>query len=210
MVSEAVQIITGGLLQGSVFAIVALGYALVYRVTGVINLTQGAFCVLAALITYSLERTLHWPVPLAVATAVVATVGYGLLIGAAVFVPALVRLPPSSLLMVTAGLLTLTNGFALVFWGGDPYSLPPFSGEEPVDVLGARVSTQGLWVAGTALIIILGFWYLFTRTMLGKALQACAENPTAARLMGIDVHRMALLAFALAAMIAALGGIVVA
>lgn len=208
--NEALQIITGGLLQGSVFAIVALGYALIYRVTGAINLTQGAFCILAALIAYSLERTFEWPVPLAVATAIVVTTVYGLIMGAAIFVPALMRLPASGLLMVTAGLLTFTNGLALVIWGGDPYSLPPFSGEHPIEVLGTRISTQGLWVAGAAAIVMVGFWYLFTRTRLGIALQACAENPTAARLMGVDLHRMAVLTFTLSALVAALGGVVVA
>ena len=203
-------IIVGGLLQGSVFAIVALGFALVYRVTGVINLSQGAFCIVGALTMYTLEVTLGWPAPLAALGGVVGTTLLGTALGAATFVPALSRLPNSSMLMLTAGLLTLIEGAVLVVWGSEPYDLPAFSGEAPLDILGVRVSTQGFWIAGMAMIVILVLWYVLSRTMLGKQLRACAENPLAARLMGIDVARMTLLSFAMAAMIGAIGGIVVA
>ncbi|MGA8612407.1 MAG: ABC transporter permease [Xanthobacteraceae bacterium] len=203
-------IIVGGLLQGSVFAIVALGFALVYRVTGVINLSQGAFCIVGALSMHTLQQTLGWPGPLAAVAAIAGTSLFGAALGAATFVPALSRLPNSSMLMLTAGLLTLIEGVVLVVWGSDPYDLASFSGEAPVDVLGVRVPSQGLWIGGTALIVIVALWFLLSRTMLGKELRACAENPLAARLMGIDVPRMTLLSFALAAMIGAIGGIVVA
>jgi len=203
-------IIVGGLLQGSVFAIVALGFALVYRVTGVINLSQGAFCVVGALSMYTLQQTLGWPAALAALAAVLGTTLFGAALGAATFVPALSRLPNSSMLMLTAGLLTLIEGLALVVWGGDPYDLPSFSGEAPVDILGVRVPTQGFWIAGTAVIVIVALWCLLSRTTIGKELRACAENPLAARLMGIDVPRMTLLSFAIAAMIGAIGGIAVA
>ena len=142
-------IIVGGLLQGSVFAIVALGFALVYRVTGVINLSQGAFCIVGALSMHTLQQTLGWPGPLAAVAAVAGTSLFGAALGAATFVPALSRLPNSSMLMLTAGLLTLIEGVVLVVWGSDPYDLAAFSGEAPVDVLGVRVPTQGLWIAGT-------------------------------------------------------------
>ena len=203
-------IIVGGLLQGSVFAIVALGFALVYRVTGVINLAQGAFCIVGALSMYTLEQTLGWPAPFAALGAVLGTALFGVALGAATFVPALSRLPNSSMLMLTAGLLTLIEGLVLVVWGSEPYDLPAFSGEAPIDILGVRVATQGFWIAGTAAIVIIALWYLLSRTILGKQLRACAENPVAARLMGIDVPRMTLLSFTMAASIGAIGGIVVA
>lgn len=204
------QIIIGGLLQGGVFAVVALGFALVYRVTGVINLSQGAFCVVGALSMYTLEQTLGWSAPLAAFGAVLGTTLFGAALGAATFVPALSRLPNSSMLMLTAGLLTLIEGLVLVVWGSDPYDLPSFSGEAPVMILGLRVATQGLWIAGATVIVIVALWYLLFHTALGRQLRACAENPLAARLMGIDVPLMTLLSFAMAAMIAAIGGIVIA
>lgn len=207
---QAIQTVIGGLLQGSVFAVVALGFSLVFRVTGAINLSQGAFCIVGALAMYSFQVSLGWPVVLAAAAAVATTAGAGAAIGAAAFVPALSRLPVSSMLILTAGLLTTLEGLSLVVWGSQPYALPPFSGEAPVSVLGVRLPTQGFWIAGAALAIIAAVWYLLMRTALGEALRACAENPTAARLMGIDVPRMTLFSFTLAALIAGIGGIVVA
>jgi branched-chain amino acid transport system permease protein len=207
---QAAQTIIGGILQGSVFAIVALGFTLVFRVTGAINLSQGAFCVLGALVMFSLRQTLHWPLAAAAGGAALATAAAGLVIGAATFVPALSRLPASGMFILTAGLLTFLEGLCLVLWGSEPYALPPFSGEAPLAVLGIRVPTQGLWVLGATIAIIVGIWWLLMRTSLGEALRACAENPAAARLMGIDVPRMTLFSFTLAAFIAALGGIVVA
>jgi branched-chain amino acid transport system permease protein len=207
---QAIQTIIGGLLQGSEFAVVALGFSLVFRVTGAINLAQGAFCIVGALVMYSFQISLGWPVALAAAAAIATTAAAGAAIGAAAFVPALPRLPVSSMLILTAGLLTTLEGLSLVVWGSQPYALPPFSGEAPVAVLGVRLPTQGFWIAGTALAIIASVWFLLMRTPQGLALRACAENPTAARLMGIDVPRMTLLSFTLAALIAGIGGIVVA
>jgi branched-chain amino acid transport system permease protein len=208
-VEVATQILIGGLLQGVMFSIIALGFSLVLRVTDVINLSQGAFCIVAALAMYTFAVDLGWPVPLAALAAVASTVAFGTVVGALTFVPSLSRLPPSSMLLVTAGLLTAIEGLCLVIWGSAPYTLPPFSGEAPVTVLGVRVPSQGLWIAGAAGLIIAGFWYLLMRTSLGEALRACAENPTAARLMGIDYRGMVLFSFSLAVLIAALGGVVV-
>jgi branched-chain amino acid transport system permease protein len=207
---QALQTVIGGLLQGSVFAVIALGFSLVFRVTGAINLSQGAFCIIGALAMYSLEQSFGWPAPLAALGAVLATAVAGAVIGAAIFVPALARLPASSMLILTAGLLTLLEGLALIVWGSQPYALPPFSGEAPVTLLGVRLPTQGFWIAGTALLIVAATWFLLMRTALGEALRACAENPTAARLMGIDVPLITLFSFVLAAVIAAAGGIAVA
>src|SRR5258708_34467227 len=91
------QIIIGGLLQGSVFAVIALGLSLVYRVTGIINLAQGGFCILGALLFYTLGAELGWPVPLAFAAAAAGTISFGLPLGAASFVPPLARPPTRSL-----------------------------------------------------------------------------------------------------------------
>lgn len=209
--NQFIQIVINGFLQdGIVFAIVAIGFCLVYRVTGVINLAQGAFCVLGALLMYTLQTTLHLPVPLALPLAAVATAAVGFVLGAACFVPALTRLPNSSVLMLTTGLLTLIEGGILVGWGAEPYQLTPYSGFRPVEILGLGVASQGFWILGTVAAIIAALWYLLARTAVGMALRACAENRLAAQLMGIDVRRMTLLSFTLAALIGGIGGIVVA
>jgi branched-chain amino acid transport system permease protein len=209
-VIQAIQIVIGGVLQGAVFALLALGFSLVYRVTGVINLSQGGFCVFGALLMYTLQVSWHLPIAIALVGALAGTALGGLILGYTTFVPALTRLPVSSILVMTAGLLTLIQGFLLIGWSSQPYALPPISGEAPAVLLGIRIPTQGFWIVGAAALIIIALWYLLARTRLGLALRACAENRLAARLMGIDVPRMTLLSFTLAAVIAALGGIAVA
>ena len=206
----AIQIVIGGLLQGAVFAVIALGFSLVFRVTGVINLSQGAFCVLGALLMYTFEVSWGWPTPVAAVAASVGTAMAGLALGAISFVPALPRLPISSMLMMTAGLLTLIQGILLIGWSSQPYALPAFSGEAPLVLRDIRIPTQGFWVAGIATAIVVSMWFLVQRTAVGTALRACAENRTAARLMGIDVPRMTLLSFGMAALIAGISGIAVA
>ena len=173
--NAAIQIIVGGLLQGSVFALLALGLSLVYRVTGVVNLSQGAFCVLGALLMYSFQVSWGWPMPLALVAATVCSVAFGAALGAATFVPGIARLPVSSMLVMTAGLLTLMEGVLLVGWSSQPYALPPFSGEAPIDVLGIRIPSQGFWLAGATVLIIIATRWLLVGTNVGLALREMAE-----------------------------------
>lgn len=205
-----VQILVGGVMQGAIFALVALGFSLVHRVTGVINLSQGAFCVVGALVAYTMQVQWGWPAAVAALGAVLATAGGGAVLGAVAFVPGLSRLSNSNMLMLTAGLLTLLEGLVLVVWGSQPYALPAFSGERPLALGGVLVPSQGPWVLGALLLTILGLWWLLARTGFGQALRACAENPQAARLMGIGVPGMMLFSFTLAAGLGALGGIAIA
>jgi len=208
--SGVVQIVIGGLLQGGVFAIVALGFSLVYRVANVVNLSQGAFCVLGAMGMYYFQVAFGWPLLPAAIAAIVCATAFALLVGVVTFVPAVARLPASSALVLTAGLLTFFIGVTLVVWGNQPYSLPPFSGEAPFVIGGVRVPSQGVWLAAVSIAMIVALWLLLHKTTLGRALRACAENPLAARLMGIDLPRMTLLSFGLAALIGATGGVLVA
>src|SRR5690349_13227661 len=110
--SQFTQILVGGVLQGSVFAVVALGISLVYRVTGIINLVQGGFCTMGARALYSFAGDFAWPLRRAFLAAIAATAVLGLVLGAAPFVPALSRLPTGSMLMLTVGLLSFLNGLA--------------------------------------------------------------------------------------------------
>ena len=168
--NQLIQIVIGGLLQGSVFAVVALGFSLVYPrhrrhqpVARRVLRRRRADDVHAA-------GRFRLAVPVAFVGAVLGTGLYGAVLGAATFVPAVSRLPQSSLFVMTGGILTLTEGLLLVVWGSQPYALPPFSGEAPVQIVGIRVPTQGFWIAGATVAIIVTLWYLLTRTTAGMAL----------------------------------------
>jgi len=172
--------------------------------------SQGGFAVIAAMIGYTLSVSSGLPLWLAIPSAIAATVVIALGLGALTFVPALERLSNANVLMLTAGLLTAIEGLSLVLWGSQPYAMPPFSGETPLVFGAIRVPTQAFWVVGSVALCIAALWFLVAKTKLGKGLRACAENPAAASLMGINVPRMTLLSFALATLIAAISGVIVA
>ena len=207
---EFAQIAIGGLVVGSIYAAIALGFSLVYRVTGAINLSQGGFALLAAMIGYTFGVAWGWPLVVAIPAAVMATVAIGMALAAVTFVPALTRLSNANVLMLTAGILTMSEGFSLVVWGSQPYATPAFSGEKPLAFGSILIPTQAFWVFGATALCIVALWFFIARTKLGKGLRACAENPAAASLMGIDVPRMTLLSFGLATLVAAISGVIVA
>jgi branched-chain amino acid transport system permease protein len=206
---QFVQIVIGGLLQGCIFGLLAVGFSLIYRVAAAVNLAQGAFCIIGALVTSTCETSLGLPVAISCLLGVAATGLLAAALGASVFVPGLGQLPNSAMFILTVGLLTLLQGAALVVWGSQAYTLTAFSGERPLALLGLRIPPQGLWVIGVAALIAGALAFLLMRTRIGRAFRACAENPLAANLMGIGVRRMQLLSFVLAAVIGAIGGIVI-
>lgn len=205
-----VQICLGGLADGSLYALIALGFSLIYRVTGALNLAQGGFCVFGAMVCYTLNQ--EWGVPhaIAISLSVIFTTIVGIAIGALTFVPALSRLTNANVLMLTAGLLTMLEGLTLIIWGSQPYALTPFSGVDPAKIGPLVISIQAFWIFGVTVAVIVGLWLIVAKTKLGQALRACAENPAAASLMGINVKRMTLFSFGLATLIAATAGVVVA
>lgn len=205
---ELIQIIVGGLQVGCIYALVALGFSLVYRVTNVINLGQGAFCMLGALSAYTMQVSFGWGLLASLIAATVFTVAVGLLVAYVAFVPGLSRLSNANMLMLSAGLLTLLEGLMLVAWGSQPYAMTPFSGERPISILGILVPTQEFWIIGATCFVIVCLWYLIQKTSFGQALRACAENPVAATLMGVSVTRMQLYSVAGAALIGSIAGIV--
>ena len=206
---QALEIIIGGLLQGGAFALVALGFALIFRVTGTINLAQGAFVVVGALLLYTFHQVLLWPLWIAFLASLLVTVLVGTLLAKFILEPALRKLPPSGMVILTAGMLTLFEGAILLCWGSQPYQLEPFSGSRPYEIFGLRFPTQSPWDAGATILIVFALWYVLQRTTLGKALRACSENPAAAALMGINVRRMTIISYAVASGIGGIAGMVI-
>ncbi len=202
------QILIAGLFQGCIYALLALGFSLIFRVTSAVNLAQGAFCIVGALVTGSCETTLGLPILASCLIGVAATSVLAALLGAAVFVPGLGRLPNGPMFILTVGLLISLEGASLILWGSQAYSLQAFSGERPLEWAGLLILPQGLWLLGTSVIITASLAYLLNFTRAGRAFRACAENPLAASLMGIGVRRIQLLSFVLAAILGAAGGIV--
>ncbi|MGN9841215.1 branched-chain amino acid ABC transporter permease [Nonomuraea sp. H19] len=193
-----------GLAVGCAIALIASGLVTIHRVTGVVNFAQGTFAVVAGLSTSSLLG-LGFPHGLSEVTAVLVAALAGLLTGLAAIGKR--DTPPLSSLIVTLGVGVLAYAVEIVLWGDQPRSAPGLAGS--VTVVGARIQTQHLLVIGVTAATFVLLALFFGRTYLGKALTACASNPYAARVVGIDVRRMGLLAFALGGLLGGIAGVLV-
>ncbi len=214
--ADYIQFVLDGLRAGAIYALVALGFVTVYRVTGVINFAQGAFIMLGPMITISVYELHLFSSPGAdlLAAAVVAiaiTTLVGVLVERLALYPARHSLALTKII-ITIGAYLAIQGIALVVWGPQGRVLPAFTtlniADQPFRFAGLLVKAQSFWIWGAMAVTVLLLALFFERTMLGKAMRACAVNRLAAQLMGIRVDAMATLSFAMAAILGAVGGIV--
>lgn len=207
--TEFLNIVVGGLVTGSVYALLAVGFSLVFNVTGVLNLAQGAFVALGALVMYDFKVDVRLPLAVAfLASVVVMTVVMGI-VEWVIIRPAVHQISHTNLLMLMGGMLTAFQGAALLIWGNNPYTLSPFSGAKPIDVKGVYIATQDIWVVATTAVVVTSVWLFLIRTSVGSAFRAVAEQRSAARLMGISVDRTILFAFAASSLLGVVAGAVI-
>ena len=204
--SQLLQFTVTGLTVGAIYAMVAIGFNIIYNVTEIINLAQGEFVMLGGLIMVFIHVSLGLPMILAfVATVLVVTLS-GILLDRLAIKP--IRQPSVlTLIIATIAASIVIKGAAMLIWGKSPYDLPAFSGRTPIQLGGVVLQPQYLWVIGFLVVVAIGLTLFFNRTILGKAMSACADNPDAARLVGINVQYMVMLSFALSAAIGAIAGI---
>ncbi len=206
-ISQTIQYLFSGITLGSIYAVVAVGFNLIYSTTGILNFAQGEFVMLGAMSAVTFSRYL--PLPLAVAGAVVLVAGIGAGLEVAFF--RRLRNPtPLRMIIITIGLSILIREAALHVWDEKVRSLPYFTGDacSSVTVFGAGISPQVFWVLGAAAFCVLLLHAVLHRTQVGRAMRACASNPEAAMLAGIHIGRMRTIAFMLSAAIGAVGGCV--
>ena len=205
LTNQLLQFIVTGLTVGAIYAMVAIGFNIIYNVTEIINMAQGEFVMLGGLVMVFMHVTVGLPLfPAFLATIVVVTL-IGMLLDRLAIRP--IRQPSAmSLIIATIAASIIIKGLAMLIWGKSPYDLPAFSGRTPILVGGVVLQPQYLWVIGFLVIVAIGLSLFFNRTIFGKAMSACADNPDAARLVGINVRHMVLLAFALSAAIGAVAG----
>jgi len=205
---DYLQFLVSGLSTGSIYVLIALGLITVFNVTGVINLAQGEFVMLGAMLAVVFHK-LHLPLGLAFLASVLATTAIGALVQRLTIHPAR-RAPDVAIIIITIGTAITLRGLALLAWGTTPQALPEFSPGAPVNLWGAVLSRQRLWIMGTAGAVLALLYIFFEFTLLGKGVRACAINRNAAELIGIDTQIMALLAYGISAGLGAVAGIVIA
>jgi branched-chain amino acid transport system permease protein len=207
------QILSSGVVNGCIYALVAVSLVIVYNVTGVINFAVGDFVMAGAMLTILFAGPGGSPARLPLAIAVILAV---LAVGAGgALVERVVIHPRKSygtifLLIMTIGVSALLEGIALIPTHSNTLSLRPFIPGPVVSIADMHLARQDFWVVGFAVLIVIGLWFGATRTRIGRALRACESNPIAARLVGISVDRYWTLAFALGALVAGLAGAVIA
>jgi branched-chain amino acid transport system permease protein len=200
------QLVVVGISTGSVFAIVGMSLVLVYRATGIVNFAQGVFAVLAGLLTYSLGKHVSLVIAAVLAmliTALVATVV------AVVAVGIRGRTTPLASLIVTVGIALLAEAVLLATFGEVPRSYSAVS-DRAWDIGGVLVQPQYAVLAAVALGAAIGLTAFLRRTIVGQALVASADSPRAAELIGLNLRSVAVIAFAIAGALTAIGGILLA
>jgi branched-chain amino acid transport system permease protein len=206
--SQFLQYLFSGITSGSIYAVVAIGFNLIYSATGVLNFAQGEFVMLGGMVAITLLHFLPLPVAVVAAVLVVSLCG-GML--EVVFFRRLKSHSVLHMIIITIGLSIVIQEVALHIWDEKVRSLPYFTGNEisSLGVLGAALSPQVLWVLATVALVVLALQLFYKCTLFGRAMRACSSNPEAAMLAGINIGNLRALAFGLSAGLGALGGCVI-
>jgi branched-chain amino acid transport system permease protein len=202
------QYLFSGITTGSIYAIVAIGFNIIYNATGIINFAQGEFAMLGGMTAISLSPFM--PLPAAIACSVAITAFVGAFVEIA-FIRWLRHPSVLRMIIITIGVSILLKEAALHIWDEKVRALRYFTGNEcsSISILGAHVSPQVVWVLGTCAAMVLFLSLFFRFTLAGRSMRACSANRMAAVLCGINVKNMVTFSFMLSAAIGALAGCVI-
>ena len=206
--TQILQYLFTGVTIGSIYAMVALGFNIIYNATDIINFAQGEFVMIGGMVMISMTKGLKIPLIPAFFLTIVVVAVVGVIFERLAINP-LTNPSIITLIIITIGASIVFKGLAMFIWGKDTFILPAFSGETPILIGGAVIIPQSLWVLGITLLVVISLAFFFEKTLVGKAMRACAINKKAASLMGISVNKMVMLSFALSAALGAVGGIII-
>jgi branched-chain amino acid transport system permease protein len=203
--AEFLQFAFSGLTVGAIYALVALGFTLIYNASDVVNFAQGEFVMLGGMVTVFAAAS-GVPIAFAIVLSIVVTAVIGLLLHRLAIEPAR-DASPVTLIIITIGASIFMRGIAAMVFDKNYHSLPPFFGSKPIVVGGASLLPQSLVVLLGAGLVLVALWLFLKRTLTGKAMLATAANRTAAQLTGINTSAVIGMAFMISAVIGAIGGI---
>ena len=208
MSASLLQYLLAGLTIGAIYALVALGFSIIYNASQVINFAQGEFVMIGGMATVWLADA-GWPLPAAIPAAVLLAALVGLALERLAVEPAR-GAPVVTLIIITVGASILMRGLATLVWDKNVHPLKAFSGDTPIAFGGATLLPQSLWVLGATLVVVALLRWFFGGTLLGKALLATSHNRLAAQLCGINVRHVMLVAFGLSGALGGIAGILIA
>jgi len=207
--SLLLQFLFSGLTTGSVYALVGIGFNIVYNSTSILNLAQGEFVVIGGLMMWFFLEGMNLPFATSVALTLTVAATLALLMERLTIKPLLKKGDLLLMIMVTIAVSILIRGLLMFKFAKDPYTYPPFTEGEPLVIYGAVITQQTLWVIGITAFSIVILYLFFNKTMLGRAMKACSLDIKAARLMGINVSNMVMLSFIISGLFGAIGGIAI-
>jgi len=205
--AELLQFVFSGLTVGAIYALVALGFTLIYNASDIINFAQGEFVMLGGMTTVFLSLA-GVPLPVAALLAIAITTAVGLILHRFAIDPAR-GASPVVLIMITIGASVFLRGVAQIVFDKRFHSLPALFGADPIHFGGAAILPQSLVVLAGATVIVVLLWLLVDRTLLGKAVIATAANRLAARLIGVNTRHIVDFSFAVSAAVGAIAGILI-
>ena len=205
---QFLQFMIAGLESGAIYALVALGFTIVFAATGAINFAQGEFFMLGGMFGVWFLK-LGLPLPAAIVAAMALTAAIGALFEVLAIRP-LGGGDQLRIIMVTIGGSVVFRQIALHLFGPDEMPLPSFTAGPSIMVWGAAIERQTVWIWGITALAVAALFVLYRRTAFGRAMRATALRRDAARLVGIDTSAMVTISFALAAGLGALAGLAVA
>ena len=205
-VSFFLQLVINGLVVGSVYSLVALGFVIIFKSTGVVNFAQGEFLLLGAYISLAVVGQYHVPFWVAVIITLVFSVLLGMLIERLILRP-MIGEPVISVIMVTLGLSSVLKAIVQGIWGTDTRPFPEIFPSTPIQIGPLPVSQGYIYSVVCVAILLLLFTLFFKYSRVGVAMRATAFSQQVAQSMGISVRRMFALAWAIAPVVSAIGGI---
>lgn len=204
---DIAQLIVNGITMGCIYALVALGFHLIYNATGAINFAQGEQVMLGGVLSVTLMVMLRLPLPLVFLLTIIFAGLMGLVYERIAIHPVLHISELMIIMGSIAASIILRNGIFII-WGDEEIPFPPFSQRPPFEIFGVSIFPQSLWIIGVTLITVSLLWIFFRFTLMGKAIQACANNHIGARLVGISPSKIVAYIFVFAGGLSAIAGII--
>ena len=202
------QFVFSGLTSGAIYAMVAVGFGVVHNTMGIVNFTQVDFVSLGGMLLYGALVGAQMPMIAALPLAVAGVTLIGGLVELTGLRPSRSR-NPLVLILLTIGLSIILRGAMQKVWGKNSMAVPPLTGEAPLSFLGATIMPQAVWILVITALAIALLVLFFRKTTVGLAMRAVASNPAAAAVVGLRVHRVRTLSFALAGTLGGLAGVLV-
>lgn len=203
------QVILSGIAAGSIYALVALGFVLIYKATDVVNFAQGEMVMLGAYLGVTFYTIMKLPFVAVFVIVLLSTCFYGMLVERAACRP-LMKQSVLTIIIATIAVGIMMRSGARLVWGPELWPFPPIMSRTPIHIGSALITPEGLGIIAIAVAAMSMFYFFFKYTKVGKAMRATSQNQNASALMGVNVKGIFSLTWAISASLGALGGILLA